>query len=287
MTSSPAASAESTKPQAWRPIVSSATTGPRVKSAPLWIMFRPPNPSDDDPQPGDAAEERPALAEVLQRRGRLCPRRARGMLHGDQQERGESPGEGVDGERPAGADGDDEQGAEVGPSTVRPLRVRESSALACWSDSRGTSCGTMLAIAGIDIAGDRAVEGGQRDDHPELGMPGQHETGDGALRRAPRRRWRPAGPRRGGSGRTITPPQSSSTIIGMVCAARTWPSAIGRAVMSSTAKVSAMLAIMVPSVLTKREAKYHAKLRSPRGASAPSRLIGAPRWQASSGRPRR
>ena len=34
--------------------------------------------------------------------------------------------------------------------------------------------------------------------------------------------------------------------------------------MSSTAKASAMLAIMSPSVLTKRDAKYHAKLRPPR-----------------------
>ena len=44
----------------------------------------------------------------------------------------------------------------------------------------------------------------------------------------------------------ITPPQSSSTTIGMVCAASTCPSAVAESVMSSTAKASAMLAIIVP-----------------------------------------
>ncbi len=63
----------------------------------------------------------------------------------------------------------------------------------------------------------------------------------------------------------ITPPHSSSTIIGIVCAASTCPSAGAESVMSSTAKASAMLAIITPSVLTNRDAKYHAKLRSAQG----------------------
>ena len=45
--------------------------------------------------------------------------------------------------------------------------------------------------------------------------------------------------------------------------------------MSRTAKASAMLAIMLPSVLTKREAKYHAKLRLRRGARASDQVTVA------------
>ena len=40
----------------------------------------------------------------------------------------------------------------VGPRTVRPLRVSDSRALAGWSWPRGTSWGSMLAIAGNEIA---------------------------------------------------------------------------------------------------------------------------------------
>lgn len=70
----------------------------------------------------------------------------------------------------------------------------------------------------------------------------------------------------------ITPPHRSSTIIGIVCAASTCLSAAAESVMSRTAKVSAMVAIIVPRVLTKREAKYQRKLRSRSGANEPTLL---------------
>ena len=108
----PAASAESTKPHAWRPIVSSATTGPRVKRAPLWIMLRAPKPSTTTHSQVDAAEEGPALAQV----GQVgSPRRSRPRrdLHREQQERRRAAQvEGVDGQGPAGAGGDHDEGAE-------------------------------------------------------------------------------------------------------------------------------------------------------------------------------
>jgi hypothetical protein len=46
--------------------------------------------------------------------------------------------------------------------------------------------------------------------------------------------------------------------------------------MSSTAKASAMLAIIPPKVLTKREAKYQAKLRLRRGANDSDHFIDRP-----------
>jgi hypothetical protein len=73
----------------------------------------------------------------------------------------------------------------------------------------------------------------------------------------------------------ITPPHSSSTIIGIVCAASTCPRADAESVTSRTAKANAMLAIMLPSVLTNRDPKYQAKLRSRSGASD-ARQVTAP-----------
>ena len=58
-----------------------------------------------------------------------------------------------------------------------------------------------------------------------------------------------------GNRSAMTPPHSISATIGIVCAARTWPSALGSSVISSTANASAMVAIIEPSRLTVREAK--------------------------------
>ena len=70
-----------------------------------------------------------------------------------------------------------------------------------------------------------------------------------------------------GNRSAITPPQSRNTTIGIVCAASTWPSAVAESVISRTANASAMPAIMLPRVLTKRDAKYQRKLRSRSGAT--------------------
>ena len=45
ISSSPADSADSTRPQPCSPIVSFATAGPRVKMAPMWMALRKPNAS--------------------------------------------------------------------------------------------------------------------------------------------------------------------------------------------------------------------------------------------------
>ena len=57
-----------------------------------------------------------------------------------------------------------------------------------------------------------------------------------------------------GNRSAMTPPKSRNTTIGMVCAASTWPNAEGESVISRTANARATFAIMLPSVLTKREA---------------------------------
>ena len=51
----------------------------------------------------------------------------------------------------------------------------------------------------------------------------------------------------------ITPPNSRNATSGIVCAASTWPSAVADPVRSSTAKVSAIPAIIVPRVSANRE----------------------------------
>ena len=65
----------------------------------------------------------------------------------------------------------------------------------------------------------------------------------------------------------ITPPQSRNTTSGIVCAARTCPRAVAESVISSTANASAMGAMVLPTVLAERDAKYQRKLRSRRGAT--------------------
>ena len=93
--------------------VSSATTGPSVKSAPLWIMLSAPKPSTTTHShvvrrkkvhPSRSSATVLSGARALERRD---PHR------GEQQGR-DGPGQRVDGERPAGADGDHEQRAERG-----------------------------------------------------------------------------------------------------------------------------------------------------------------------------
>ncbi len=76
-----------------------------------------------------------------------------------------------------------------------------------------------------------------------------------------------------GNRSAITPPNSRKSTIGTVRAARTWPSALAEPVRSSTAKVRAIPAIIEPSVLLNREAKYQAKLRSRSGATASRHVI--------------
>ena len=182
MTRSPAASAESTKPQAWRPIVSSATTGPRVKSAPLWIMFRPPNPrttthSQVTLRKNVQPSRRSCSVEVASARG------ARGgMFTGISRSAARAQVKASTASAQPGPDRDDEEGAE--------RRAEHREAVARQGEQR---VGLLERLARHQLRdqpghrrhrhrGHRSVQGGQRDDHPELGTPGQHEHGDGALR---------------------------------------------------------------------------------------------------------
>jgi hypothetical protein len=57
-----------------------------------------------------------------------------------------------------------------------------------------------------------------------------------------------------GNRSATTPPKSRKTTIGTVCAASTWPRAAAEPVRSRTAKASATVAIVLPRVLTNREA---------------------------------
>ena len=74
----------------------------------------------------------------------------------------------------------------------------------------------------------------------------------------------------------MTPPHSRNSTIGIVCAASTQPRAVAESVMSRTAKASATPAIMLPRVLTKREAKYHRKFFSRSGAAESFHVTATP-----------
>jgi hypothetical protein len=74
----------------------------------------------------------------------------------------------------------------------------------------------------------------------------------------------------------ITPPASRNTIIGMLWAASTVPSALGEWLTSRTAKARATELIAPPTRLTARERKYQRKFCSRSGAKDPDQLTGGP-----------
>ena len=140
----------------------------------------------------------------------------------------------------------------VGPMMVRPPRESDSSALARCSWSRGTSCGTMLAIAGNEIAETRPCTAASTIIEVSVAV--------SVMTRNASRPWVAAEKRLDSWSTTVrgnrsatTPPNSRNSTIGIVCAASTWPRAEGESVTSSTAKARAMLAIIPPSVFTNRE----------------------------------
>ncbi len=149
---------------------------------------------------------------------------------------------------------------------ARPPRTSDIRAFARWSWSRGTSWGSMLAMAGNPMAENRPctaliVTSIQISAVPVI-------TSSAMLAwvqpEATLETW---STNARGNRSAITPPQSRNTTIGTVWAASTQPRTVAESVISSTAKASATLAIMLPRVLTNREAKYQRKFRSRSGAT--------------------
>ncbi len=128
--------------------------------------------------------------------------------------------------------------ARVGPTTAMPPRDIDRSTFACWSRSRGTSCGTTPAIAGKLIAETIPLRTSRTMTIHSSATPlitryatvpcvAAERTADTRMISARSQRS------------ATTPPKSRKTTIGMVCAARTRPSALAESLMSSTAKASA------------------------------------------------
>ncbi len=144
--------------------------------------------------------------------------------------------------------------AIVGPSTISAPRTIESSTLADWSWARGTSCGIIPCIAGKDAADDVPLTASMTTRCQSSACPvitryaaSPCDSAEIALET-----WMT---RRRSTRSAITPPSSRKTTIGTLRAASTWPRAVALSSMASTAKASAIGAIIEPAMLTAREAK--------------------------------
>ena len=154
----------------------------------------------------------------------------------------------------------------VGPRMARLPRTSDIRALAGCSWSRGTSCGITLAMAGNDIAESSPWKALSTITIQSSAVPVITSSARVAWRRPEKmlETWMTSVR---GNLSAMTPPQSRNTTSGIVCAARTCPRAVAESVISSTAKASAMGAMVLPMVLAERDAKYQRKLRSRSGAT--------------------
>ena len=148
MTRKPAASADSTKPQPCRPMVSSATAGPSVDQAPAWMRLRTPNPTTTIQSQG-VAQKKLHPSRSSRRVSAGSPVGSLGGIVTGTRRRAASAQVRAS---TASAHPDPtvttSNAPMVGPITIIPLRVSEISALAGWRSERGTSWGSALAIAG-------------------------------------------------------------------------------------------------------------------------------------------
>ena len=141
------------------------------------------------------------------------------------------------------------QAATVGPMIRSAPRETAWSRLACWSRSRGTSCGISATNAGQISAATVPLKA--------WSTTSIHSSARSVMTRYAAAPWLAASatwPTRRistrGSRSAITPPTSRKTTIGIVLAASTMPSAPAESVTSRTANASATGAMVEPTRLT-------------------------------------
>ena len=109
-----------------------------------------PEGEDDDPEPLAAGELRPALAQLAHHRRPARATRLRpGQTDAARQTMATAYVRASTASAQPGPTPTTSRPAIAGPMMPSPLRLKESSALACWSRVRSTTSGTMPIIAGI------------------------------------------------------------------------------------------------------------------------------------------
>ena len=243
--SAPAASAESTHPQAWRPIVSPARAGPRVSHAPAPIAFSTPNPATTTqshvvPRKSRQPSRSPAsveAAEALPTGGSAAGEAV--PAHREEEQGREQPGGGIGEDGPPRPDRDDEQGAQAGPG-----------------DGGEAPRGREQRVGGLELLA--------RDGPPAIARSRIiHRSARPVMSSTAVAPWASALVRfeacstsERSNRSASTPPRSSTTTIGTVRAASTCPSVVAEPPRSSTAKAIATEAAVRPSRLTVRDARY-------------------------------
>ena len=147
-----------------------------------------------------------------------------------------------------------------------PLRLNDSSALACWSRDRSTTSGTMPIIAGIVNADTAPLTPSMTVSCVSVASPLMMRYAASAWVRqvSTCETWSTTMREKRSA---TTPPTRRKTTIVRVRTPSTCASALADGSMCSTAKASATGTMTEPAVETVRAVKYHANRRS---ASAPS-----------------
>ena len=132
--------------------MSFATAGPSVNQAPVWIALRKPNAStmthSQVMERNSVQPSRSSCSVLLRSAGAGFG----GIVTGVSRSAATSHVNASTASAQPDPTVTTSSAPTVGPMIVRPPRDSDSSALALCSCSRGTSCGTMLAIAGNEMA---------------------------------------------------------------------------------------------------------------------------------------
>ncbi len=254
-TSSPTDSADSTMPQPRSPMVSLASTGPRVNQAPAWIALSTANATTtthsqvvpvkiDQPSRSSVSIDSWASSRSRGRAGiRTRDRKATTSSHIVASTASAQPGPTVTTRTPA----------SVGPTTASAPRDIDSSTLADCSCARGTNWGTTPDIAGkltaltapLTTSSAMTIHSSAASVITSVATVAWLRKDAIAENRINRAR----------SNRSdSTPPNSRNTTIGVVLAASTRPRALAESLISSTANASATETIIDPVSEAKRAA---------------------------------
>ncbi len=249
MTSSPAASAPRTQPQALIPIVSFAMTGPKVSQAPAWMALRNVNASTttqtqvsdvkaDQPSRRSLHIEGASIGLLASAGGSLtCAMKAAATSHVQASTRTAQPGPTVT----------TSMVPMAGPIMASPFLENASMALACWMWLFGTTCGTTPCIAGKVNARTVPLSAARTTIIQISATPVRRSTATAPWVAADKM-WDSCITTVLDIRSAITPPTSRKRTSGIDSAASTMPRSVAESLISRTAKTSATGAMTDPIV---------------------------------------
>ena len=137
---------------------------------------------DDRPHPAAGAERDPALAQVVQERGRLAlvtRRRAEPR----QAHRADRERRGIHGDRPAGAGGRDERARDGWAEDLATRERRRAQRVRGLELLLGDELREQPGRGGVEAPGGGPGDPGERGEHPDLGVAADHQRSHHALAR--------------------------------------------------------------------------------------------------------